>query len=235
VKSSHNCLDTPPSQLVLTRSSSATLPFPLLSTARDPKITTESIVRVGFFGGSFDPIHLGHLIAAQDALEQLKLKKVVFLPTAQAPLRDNSVYATAEDRMEMIRLAIGSDRRFEISDLEIARGGISYTYETVAELQRQEPEIAPIWIIGEDQITKLPRWHRIHELSEKVEFAWLQRPGHLSIEAPNIASLRLHPLRSHQIEISSSEIRSRIREKRPLRFLLLDPVIAYINERKLYE
>jgi len=209
-------------------------PFPLLSNRKPSRIHSNKIVKTGFFGGSFDPIHLGHLIAAQDACEQLKLDKIVFLPTAQAPLRNDSPQASAENRLEMIRLAINGDPRFEVSDLEISRGGTSYTLETIRGIRKQNPNLSPIWIIGEDQLGKLPAWHRISELSKLTEFAWLARPGHSIPDIPQIPSLRLHTLRSHQIEISSSEIRMRIREKRPLRFLTPDPVIKYINEQNLY-
>ncbi len=189
----------------------------------------------GFFGGSFDPVHVGHLIAAQDAFEQLRLHTLTFVPTAQAPLREQAVHATAGDRVEMLRLAIGDDRRFQVSELEIARGGVSFTFDTVAALREAEPAMTPIWIIGEDQVGKLPRWHRIGELCALTEFAYLQRPGHTQPVVPDLPGLRLHRLESHQVEISSSEIRQRVREKQPLRFLLPDPVINYIHERKLYQ
>lgn len=191
-------------------------------------------MKLGFFGGSFDPIHHGHLIAAQDAFEQLALTSLTFVPTAQAPLRESAVRADAGHRLQMIRLAIGGDTRFQVSDTEIVRGGVSYTIDTVSELRRQHPGTTPIWIIGEDQVTKLPRWHRIEELCLLTEFAFLQRPGHSEPAAPDLPHLRLHRLNSHQVELSSTEIRLRVREKRPLRFLLPDPVIQYIHERNLY-
>lgn len=193
-------------------------------------------MKFGYFGGSFDPIHYGHLIAAQDALEQLHLDAVYFVPTAQAPLRENVVQASAEDRLEMIRLAVGEDSRFRILESEIARGGTSYTFDTVSALREREPGTTPIWIIGEDQVGKLPQWRRIEELCALAEFAFLQRPGHSQppVMTP-LPGVTLHPLKSHQVEISSSEIRQRTREKRPLRFLLPDPVIKYIHERNLYQ
>lgn len=192
-------------------------------------------LRVGFFGGSFDPIHIGHLIAAQDAVEQLGLDTLTFVPTAQAPLREEAVHAGAADRLEMIRLALGDDSRFRVSELEVTRGGVSYTCDTISELSRAHPGMRPVWLIGEDQVGKLPRWRRIAELCQATDFAYLQRPGHAQPALPDLPHLKLHRLQSHQIEVSSTEIRQRIHEKRPLRFLLPDPVIKYIHERNLYQ
>jgi nicotinate-nucleotide adenylyltransferase len=194
-------------------------------------------LRIGLYGGSFDPIHQGHLIAAQDALEQLALDRLIFIPSAQAPLRPDTVRASAQDRMEMIRLAIRPEPRFQVSGLEIDRGGISYTFDTVSALRQQHPNDTLLWIIGQDHVAKLNDWRRIEELAALTEFAYLRRPGSPELtdsSTPNISGLRLHPLRSHQVEISSTEIRQRIHEKRPLHFLLPDLVIRYIYDRDLY-
>jgi nicotinate-nucleotide adenylyltransferase len=177
------------------------------------------------------------LIAAQDALEQLSLDRLHFIPSAQAPLRPNAVQASAPDRLEMIRRAIAPEPRFQVSDLEIERGGISFTFDTVSILRQQHPDDTLFWIIGQDQVAKLHDWRRIEELAALTEFAYLERPGAPAVTGPagpNIPQLRLHPLHSHQVEISSTEIRQRIREKRPLHFLLPDLVIRYIHERNLY-
>lgn len=190
--------------------------------------------RLGFLGGTFDPVHHGHLIAAQDALEQLALEALYFVPTAQSPLRDDAVCADAHHRLQMLHLALAGDTRFAVSDMEVERGGISYTYDTLTALRQKHPGIEPIWIIGEDQVGKLEQWHRSHDLATLAEFAFLQRPGQAPPAAPQIPGLKLHRLRSHQVEISSTEIRERVREKRSLRFLLPDPVIKYIYEHDLY-
>lgn len=191
--------------------------------------------RIGIFGGSFDPIHIGHLVSAQDACEQLKLASLLFMPTATSPLRDAPHRASAEARLTMIRLALEDDPRFEVSDLEIRRGGVSYTIETVRDFQKTRPSASPVWIIGEDQVGNLPQWRDIEELARLAEFACLRRPGYTGAHAaPDIPRLRLHLVRSHRIEISSTEIRSRIREKRSIRFFLPEPVIDYINTNNLY-
>lgn len=194
----------------------------------------QKTLKLGFFGGSFDPIHHGHLIAAQDAMEQLSLDELQFVPTAQAPLRKDVVRSKPEDRVEMIRLAVEAEPRFGVSAIEIERGGISYTIDTALALQAEHPGATLIWIIGQDQLAKLSDWYRIEDLCALLEFAYLQRPGFPDSAEPQIPGLRLHRLRSHQVEISSTEIRQRIREKRPLHFLLPEPVIRYIYERNLY-
>lgn len=191
-------------------------------------------MKLGFFGGSFDPVHLGHLIAAQDAHEQLGLDRLFFVPTAQAPLRDDSAHAAAKDRVAMLKLALANDTRFEVVDWEVERGGVSYTVDTVEQVRERFSGSHPVWIIGEDQVANLPRWHRIAELCQLTDFAYLQRPGHPLLSLPDLPGLRLHRLISHQVALSSTEVRQRVREKRPLRFLLPDTVIDYIHKRSLF-
>ncbi len=191
-------------------------------------------MKFGFFGGSFDPVHIGHLIAAQDAYEQLHLDRLFLVPAAQAPLRTDSARATPADRLAMLRAATAADPRFETLDWEIRRGEISYTIETVQQARQTFPEADLVWIIGEDQLAKLPQWRQIDQLCRLTSFAFLQRPGHTISSPPAIPGLRLHALHSHQIEISSTEIRQRVRENRAVRFLLPDTVIDYIRQNHLY-
>jgi nicotinate-nucleotide adenylyltransferase len=206
-----------------------------VATAHPPKdADSKQILKLGFFGGSFDPVHLGHLIAAQDAHEQLELDSLFFVPAAQAPLRDANVHASAADRVALLERALAGDSRFQILDWEIERGGVSYTFDTVARARCEFPNATLIWIIGEDQVAKLPGWHRLDELCAMTDFAFLQRPGHTLPSIPDLPNLRLHRLISHQVELSSSEIRQRTLENRPLRFLLPDPVIEYIQQRSLF-
>src|SRR5690606_16842384 len=146
----------------------------------------------------------------------------------------DSPRATPFDRLEMLRAATANDPRFETLDWEIHRGEISYTIDTVRQARKTFPSAQLIWIVGEDQLAKLPRWHEIDELCRLADFACLQRPGHTVSAPPEIPNLRLHPLVSHRIELSSTEIRQRVRENRALRFLLPDTVIDYIERSHLY-
>jgi nicotinate-nucleotide adenylyltransferase len=190
--------------------------------------------RIGFLGGSFDPVHLGHLMAAQDALEAMSLEKVVFVPTAQSPLKDTIPGITDGDRLELLQTAIAGDRRFEISTVELDRGGVSYTVETVETLSAAIPQARLFWIIGADRASGLKAWHRIDELAARIEFIVLERPG-FEWSPPDLGSgIRIHAIRSHAFDVSSSEIRKRVGAGRSVRFLVPEGVATRIENRQLY-
>jgi nicotinate-nucleotide adenylyltransferase len=190
-------------------------------------------VKIGFLGGSFDPVHFGHLMAAQDAYEQHKL---IFVPAAQAPLKPNEVQSTPEDRLAMLHAAIDWDHRFEISDFELGRGGISYTVDSARYFRSRFPEDRLYWIIGGDQLPKLHLWKSIDELATLVEFIFLERPGfplkaHPEIEIPG---LRLHRCDGHLLGINSTELRTRTRQNLSLDYFVPHKAIVYIKENGLY-
>jgi nicotinate-nucleotide adenylyltransferase len=191
--------------------------------------------RLGIFGGSFDPVHLGHLLAAQDALEQADLHQVVFMPAARAPLKDRGPGATGEQRLAMLRAAVAGDARFGVSTLELQRAGISYTIDTVRALQKTNPDAELFWIIGADQAGLLPQWREIAVLGELVQFIVLARPGFgLPTVAHRPAGLRLMPVAVHEFAISSSEIRLRLAARKPVRLFLPAPVADLIERGQLY-
>ncbi len=191
-------------------------------------------MKIGLMGGSFDPVHFGHLIAAQDALEQHGLDHVVLVPAAQAPLKDYEVSASGADRVAMVRAAIDWDHRFEVSDFEVRRGGISYTVDTVRHFRERYPEAQLFWIIGGDQVPKLDRWHAIEELAGLIEFIFLERPGHPAKKAPEVPGLRLHRCDGHLIELSSTELRERMRQGLSLDYFMPHKTIEFIREKGLY-
>lgn len=195
---------------------------------------TVAAVKIGFFGGSFDPIHFGHLVAAQDALEQLGLDRLVLMPAAQAPLKPSEVAASAEDRLAMVRLAAGVHPRFEVSDHEVRRGGVNYTVDTVRHFRSLNSEDRLLWVIGADQLARLPEWREIGELVRLVEFAVLDRPGHPAGEECPVPGLRLHRVPGHAIDISSTELRERARRGLPLDCFVPQKAVEYIRERRLY-
>lgn len=171
-----------------------------------------------------------------DVLEQLGLETLWFVPAALPPLKGRSLSASVEDRLAMIRLAIGDDPRLRICDLEIQRGGTSYTFDTLSELRRLDPESTPIWIIGEDNLSTLPHWHRIGEIAQLAEFACLRRRGDRRKPAGGLPpGLRLHHVHTRIVEISSTEIRDRVRAGKSVRYFLPDQVITHIKERTLYQ
>jgi len=191
-------------------------------------------MRIGFLGGSFDPVHFGHLIAAQDVHEKYRFDRLFLVPAAQAPLKPNDVQSSVEDRLAMLRLACEWDRRFEIADYELRKGGISFTIETVRHFRQQFPHDELFWIIGGDQLPLLHQWKNIAELVQLVEFVFLERPRHPDKPHTDIPGLRLHRCDGHLIEISSSELRQRIRAGLSLHYFCPQKVIAYIESHGLY-
>lgn len=191
-------------------------------------------MKIGFLGGSFDPVHFGHLMAAQDAYEQHALDRLVFVPAAQAPLKPGEVQSTADDRLAMVRAAIAWDRRFEVSDCELRRGGVSYTIDSARHFRRLYPDDDLYWIIGGDQLPKLDQWKDIGELARLVEFIFLERPGYPVKARPEIAGLRLHRCDGHLLAISSTELRERARRGLSLDYFMPHKAIVYLQEKRLY-
>jgi nicotinate-nucleotide adenylyltransferase len=191
-------------------------------------------VKIGFLGGSFDPVHFGHLLAAQDAFEQYKLDRLILVPAAQAPLKPNDVQSSAEDRLAMLREATAWDTRFEISDIELRRGGVSYTVDSARHFRTLYPHDDLYWIIGGDQLPKLHLWKEVEELARLVEFIFLERPGFPVKARPEVVGLRLHRCDGHLLAISSTELRERTRQNLSLDYFVPHKAIVYIKEHALY-
>jgi nicotinate-nucleotide adenylyltransferase len=191
-------------------------------------------VKIGFLGGSFDPVHFGHLLAAQDAYEQYGLDRLVLVPAAQAPLKPNDVQSSSEDRLAMLRAAVEWDHRFEVSDVELKRGGVSYTIDSVRHFRALYPNDDLYWVIGGDQLPKLHLWKDIVELARLVEFIFLERPGFAVREHPAIPGVRLHRCDGHLVAISSTELRERCRRNLSLDYFVPHKAIVYIKEHSLY-
>ena len=191
-------------------------------------------MKIGFLGGSFDPVHFGHLVAAQDAYEQYQLDRLFLVPAAQAPLKPNDIQSSPADRLSMLQAAVEWDRRLEVSDLELQRGGLSYTIDSVRYFRKVYAQDQLYWIIGGDQLPQLHLWKDIAELARLIEFIFLERPRHPSKPAPAVTGLRLHRCDGHLIEISSSELRERVRRGLSLDYFVPHKVILHIQEKKLY-
>jgi nicotinate-nucleotide adenylyltransferase len=191
-------------------------------------------VKIGFLGGSFDPVHFGHLLAAQDAYEQYQLDRLILVPAAQAPLKPNDAQSSADDRLAMVRAATEWDHRFEVSDIELRRGGISYTIDSARHFRAQFPHDTLYWIIGGDQLPKLHLWKDIGELASIVEFIFLERPGFPLKASPDIPGLRLHRCDGHLLAISSTELRDRTRRGLSLDYFVPHKAIVYIQQHDLY-
>jgi len=179
-------------------------------------------------------VHFGHLMAAQDAYEQQKLDRLVLVPAAQAPIKPNDVQSSADDRLAMLRAAVEWDRRFEVSDFELRRGGVSYTIDSARHFRALYPQDDLYWIIGGDQLPQLHLWKDIAELARIVEFVFLERPGFPVKAQPNIPGLRLHRCDGHLLAISSTELRERVKRDLSLDYFVPHKAIVYIREKGLY-
>lgn len=191
-------------------------------------------MKIGIMGGTFDPIHIGHLIAAEAAREQAGLDEVWFIPTADPPLKDKAPSAAADQRYEMVRLAVENHSRFRVLDIELKRGGVSYSIDTVTELRKQFPGHAFCYIIGSDRINDLPRWHRIEQLSKLAGFIGLERPSNASRMDGLPSYLQLQLVEMPPIGISSTDLRERLAAGQSIRYRVPEPVGDYIRRRGLY-
>lgn len=179
-------------------------------------------------------MHTGHLVVAQDAYESMDLNRVVFMPTAQAPLKLQPHRLDGATRLELLELATESDPRFSVSDLELRRGGESFTIDTAREVTEASPNTQFFWIIGADQAGKLSEWRSIDELGAMIEFIVLARPGFQISPLHVPASVKIHRVEIHEFDISSSEIRERILARKPVNFFLSSNVHERIKRDSLY-
>lgn len=189
--------------------------------------------RIGFFGGTFDPFHRGHLEMAKAAAEALHLHHVSFVPTSQNPLKGKAPCATDRQRVEMIQLGIANNPLFGLWDGELEREGPSYTIDTVEQVHHVYPNSHLFWIIGTDQLEHLARWARIDALVYRVSFILLQRPGY-DFEWPGIKGLTIYPVENKLVPVSATEIREKIRQGDFPRGCLTREVGAYIRKSGLY-
>ncbi len=190
--------------------------------------------RIGLFGGSFDPIHNAHLAIASEAAKQLKLDRVFLIPAAQSPLKSNHPKTTSKDRVEMIRMAIESYPELELSTIEIDRGGVSYSIDTVESFGVDYPEARLFWIIGGDQARQLDQWRRIDALSKRVDFICLDRKEDTRLPLSLRETARIHYLKMPRIDISSTDIRKSLNSGSMPKYCLPEPVFQYIKSRNLY-
>ncbi|MDQ3459061.1 MAG: nicotinate-nucleotide adenylyltransferase [Deinococcota bacterium] len=188
--------------------------------------------RLGLFGGRFDPPHLGHLLAAQEALEALALDEFWFVP-AQTPPHKPAV-ASAEDRFNMTLLATASHPAFRVSRLELGRTGPSYTFDTVMRVREGDPGGKLFFITGADAYAEIETWHRAPELLEAVKMVAVSRPGYALSGLPEFYRDKVTLLDRLKIDISSTEVRRRLSEGRSVRYLVPEPVESYLDKHHLY-
>jgi nicotinate-nucleotide adenylyltransferase len=195
-------------------------------------------LRFGIMGGTFDPIHYGHLAAAEEAKHRFALQKVIFIPCGQPPHKKDYQVTNAEHRLEMTRLAIEDNPEFEISRLEIDRPGPSYAIDTIAELRQSYLDAEFYFITGADAILEILTWKQPQRLADMCELIAVSRPGYdLAVfkeKIGNEIAPRVHLLDVPGVSISSTEIRCRVSQGTPVRYLLPEKVRTYIEKESLY-
>jgi nicotinate-nucleotide adenylyltransferase len=188
--------------------------------------------RIGLFGGSFDPVHLGHLLVAQAAREELELARLVFIPAAQSPFKPDRQPSPAPKRLRLLRLALAGQTWCDIDAQEIQRGGVSYTIDTVRDYAARFPEARLFYLIGADHLPQLPKWRAAEELARRVEFVVIPRPG--QAEQPFPAPFHGRALAGFPLGVSASQIRARVKAGLPIAHLVPDRVAEAIRNNRLY-
>jgi nicotinate-nucleotide adenylyltransferase len=180
-------------------------------------------MKLGLFGGSFDPVHLGHLLVARAAVEELGLDRLFFIPAAQSPFKTEARHAPGAERLRWLRLALAGRTDCEVDDSEIRRGGISYTVDTLRDCAKRFPGAELYYLIGADNVAKLPEWREPAELARLAEFIVVPRPGQAEPVFPG--PFRGRMLRGFPLGVSSSQIRERVKAGLPVNDLV-PPAVA---------
>jgi nicotinate-nucleotide adenylyltransferase len=188
--------------------------------------------RLGLFGGSFDPVHLGHLLVAQAAREELALDRLFFIPAAQSPFKPERQPTAAKERLRMLRLALSGKEWCEIDEQELRRGGVSYTIDTVRDYVARFPQAQFYYLIGTDHVSQLPKWREAEELARLLQFIIIPRPGQRESALP--APFRGTTLAGFPLGVSSSQIRERVRAGKAIEHLVPAAVAEAIRNNQLY-
>lgn len=188
------------------------------------------MARVGVLGGTFDPIHHGHLAAASEVCAALRLDQVLLVPVNSQPFKEGLDAAAPEHRLEMCRLAVQGDERFAVSPVDIERGGVTYTVDTLTDLHAQLPETSLYFITGADALARLDEWRDADRLADLAQFVGVTRPGHSFSESESAHVLVEVPA----LAVSSTDVRRRVRAGAPIRYLVPRSVADYIAQHDLY-
>ncbi len=201
----------------------------------------KTVRRVGIWGGTFDPIHIGHLAAAQDAAETLQLDRVYFVPNGKAPHKKETAVSEAADRVAMVKRAIADNPLFALSLIEVERPGKSYLLDTLRQFRQGfKTDTKMYCLLGRDVFSGLHTWHQPEMLLAEFQLVVLDRPASEPVDWPSVErhfpDIRRQILTVHvlQLQISSEEIRSRVAEARSIRYYVPDSVYSYIQEHALY-
>jgi len=190
------------------------------------------VTRIGIYGGSFDPVHLGHLLVAQAAYEELELDRLYFVPAAQSPFKQDSTPAPGSVRAQWLRLALAGRPWCEVDTQELLREGVSYTVDTLRGYAARFPEATIFYLIGADNASTLPQWRSAGELAKLARFVVIPRPGQAEISIP--APFKGCVLQGWPLAVSSSEVRARAAQGRTIEHLVPAPVAESIRNNRLY-
>lgn len=191
--------------------------------------------RLGVMGGTFDPIHQGHLVAASEVAAAFDLAEVVFVPTGQPWQKDSREVSPAEDRYLMTVIATSADPRFTVSRVDVDRPGATYTKDTLTDLQVERGHDAELFFItGADALAQILSWHDAESLLDLAHFVGVSRPGYEATLPEGLPESAVSLLEIPALAISSTDCRDRVRTHRPIRYLVPDGVVSYIDKRGLY-
>lgn len=190
-------------------------------------------MRLGVLGGTFDPPHVGHLLAASDACEALALDRLLFVPAKVPPFKSRTVQASPDQRLHMLELTVGDDPRFEVSRLELDRDGLSFTVDTLEALSKETPGVSLFMLIGEDLATQIASWRDAARIADLATIVVLVRAT-LTKQSALESTLPMTRLATRRIELSSTEIRERVKAGRSIHGFVTDAVAAFINANGLY-
>ena len=186
--------------------------------------------KVCIFGGTFNPPHIGHLIMANEVYHALDFDEIRFMPNAKPPHKEVVQLATGEQRLHMLKLAIEPFSYFSVEPIEIVRGGLSYSFDTMIELQKQEPQTQFSFLIGADMIAYLSQWYKIDELVKQFQLIGVRRTGY-----DEKSTYRVTLMEAPLIDLSSTMLRNRVKDGKDVTLLIPENVQSYIREEKLYE
>lgn len=189
--------------------------------------------RIGVMGGTFDPVHHGHLVAASEVAARFQLDEVIFVPTGQPSFKQTQDVTPAEHRYLMTVIATASNPRFKVSRVDIDRPGLTYTVDTLTDLRNQHPQAELLFISGADAVTQILEWRDADRLFDLARFVAVTRPGH-RITTEGLPAGRVEKLEVPALAISSTDVRTRVREGLPVWYLVPDGVVQYIAKHMLY-